>query len=82
MPFEFSPKVPVQNSPLRCGSVASEAAWQGDFGEGLEVEFDDGLQGISRGGVVQAVRQGFVPGGVFALQGEQFGSGVTPALCA
>jgi hypothetical protein len=52
MPFESSPKVPIQNSPLRCGSIASEAAWRDDVGEDLEVEFDNGLQRLSGGGVL------------------------------
>ncbi len=33
MPVESSPNVPIENSPLRCGSVASVAAWRFDVGE-------------------------------------------------
>ena len=80
MADEFSPDVAVENSPLRCGSVASISAWRFDVGEGVEIEVDDGLQGFGGGGVVQAFGQGVGPGGVVGLQREQFGDRVVPAL--
>ena len=80
MPVEFSPEVPTENSPVRCGSITAISARWDDFGEWFEVEFSDGLQRISGGTVAEAVGQGIVPGGILGLQGEQLGDGVAPAL--
>ena len=80
MPTEFSPKVPAENSPLRYVSVAPEATWRRDGREFIEIEVDDGLEGLGGGAAAKAVGQGVVPGGIFGLQGEQFGDRVTPSL--
>ena len=80
MPIEFSSKVPVENSPLRCGSIAAVSAWWFDAGEVGHVEIDNGLQGFGRGGLTQSVWQSVSPGGVVGLQREEFGDGVVPAL--
>jgi len=80
MPIEFSPKAPVENSPLRCGLVATISPRRIDVGEVGQVELDDGLQSLGGGGLSQSFGQGFGPGGVFGLQGEEFGDGVVPAL--
>jgi hypothetical protein len=45
---EFSPKVPIENSPLCCASIAPVAARRHDRGKRVEVEFDDDLQGFRR----------------------------------
>jgi hypothetical protein len=80
MPIELSPKVPAENSPLRYASIASKAARRLDFGENVKIELDDGLESLGGGAVTKAVGQGVAPGGVFGLQGEQFGDGVVPSL--
>jgi hypothetical protein len=80
MPIELSPTVPAENSPLRYASIASKAARRLDFGENVKIELDDGLESLGGGAVTKAVGQGVAPGGVFGLQGEQFGDGVTPSL--
>ena len=80
MPVEFSPKVPIEKSPLHCGSISSVAARRSEFGDGFEVEFGDSLEGLAGGAVPEAVRQGVIPGGVFSLQDEQLGDGVAPSL--
>ena len=61
-------------------SVAAKAARRDDRLKLAQVEFGNGPQGLGRGGVAQPVGQGVVPGGVFGLQGEQFGDDVVPAL--
>jgi hypothetical protein len=48
MPVEFSPKAPIENSPLYCGSVATEGLRRDDSGETFEIEVDDGPKGASR----------------------------------
>ena len=80
MPTESSPNAPIENSPLRYGSVASVATWWLDVGEVGEIEVDDGLERLGRGGLAQRVWQPIGPGSVFGLQGEQLGDGVVPAL--
>jgi hypothetical protein len=80
MPTEFPPKVPAENSPLRYASIASKATRRLDVGKDVKIELDDGLQCLGGGAVAEAVRQGVAPGGVFGLQGEQFGDCVTPSL--
>ena len=60
-------------------SVAAVAAWRDDVGECFEIEFDDGLERLGGRGR-RGFRASLVPGGVFGLQGEQFGNGITPAL--
>ena len=80
MPIEFSPKVPAENSPLRYASIASKATRRLDVSEDVKIELDDGLESLGGGAVAKAVGQGVAPGGVFGLQGEQFGDGVVPSL--
>ena len=80
MPIELSPKVPAENSPLRYASIASKATRRLDLSENVKIEFDDGLESLCGGAVPKAVGQGVAPGGVFGLQGEQFGDGVMPSL--
>jgi hypothetical protein len=80
MPIEFSPKVPAENSPLRYASIASKATRRLDVSENVKIELEDGLESLGGGAVTKAVGQGVAPGGVFGLQGEQFGDGVVPSL--
>jgi hypothetical protein len=80
MPVEFSPKVPIENSPLRYESITSKATRRLDVGEDVKIEFDNGLEILGGGAAAKAVGQGVAPGGVFGLQGEQFGDGVVPSL--
>src|SRR6478736_5888670 len=82
MPLEFSPKVPIENSPLHCVSIASVATRWLDRGEQIQIEIDDGLQRLRGGGIAQAIRQGVAPGGIFGLQSKQFGHSIGPALWA
>ena len=44
MPVEFSPKAPLENSPLRFGSVTAITTGRDDRGEVVEVEIDDGVK--------------------------------------
>src|ERR1019366_4127901 len=67
MADEISPEVADENSPLRCGLVASVSAWRHDVSEVCEVEIDDGLQGFAGRGLAEGVRQGVGPGGVIGL---------------
>ena len=80
MPIEFSPKAPVENSPVCCGSVASVSPGRLDVGKGFEIEIDDGLQRLSGGRVAQPVGHGIGPGGVFGLERDQLGDRVAPSL--
>jgi hypothetical protein len=80
MPIEFPPTVPIENSPLRYASITSKATRRLDVGEDVEIELDDGLESLGGGAVAKAVGQGVAPGGVFGLQGEQFGDRVARAL--
>jgi hypothetical protein len=80
MPFEFSPKVPAENSPLRYVSIASKATRRRDVGEDVKIEIDDRLESLGGGAAAKIIGQGVAPGGVFGLQGEQFGDGVVPSL--
>ena len=80
MPVEFSPKVPIENSPLRYVSITAEATRRLDVCEDVEVEFDDGLESLGGGAVTKAVGQGIAPSGVLGLQGEQFRDRVVPSL--
>jgi len=67
MADEISPEVADENSPLRCGLVASVSAWRLNVSEVCEVEIDDGLQGFAGRGLAEGVRQGVGPGGVIGL---------------
>jgi hypothetical protein len=72
--------VPTENSSLRCTSVAPIATWQFDVVKDVKIETDDGLQSLGGGVVAQVFWQGVAPSGVFSLQGEKFGDGITPTL--
>jgi hypothetical protein len=61
-------------------SISSVSEWWHDDGEFIEIEFDDRQQSCSGWTVAKTVGQGVAPGGVFGLQGEQFGDGIAPAL--
>jgi hypothetical protein len=52
----------------------------GSISANVKIELDDGLESLGGGAVTKAVGQGVAPGGVFGLQGEQFGDGVVPSL--
>jgi hypothetical protein len=80
MPIEFSPRVPIENSPLRYASITPKATRRLDVSEDVKIKFDDGLESLGGGAVAKAVGQGVAPGGVFGLQGEQFGDRVVPTL--
>ncbi len=80
MPIEFPPKVPAENSLLRYASIASKPTRRLDVGEDIKIEIDNGLESLGSGAVAKIVGQGVEPGGVFGLQGEQFGDGVVPSL--
>jgi hypothetical protein len=54
MPFEFSPKVPIENSPLRYASIASKATRRFDVGEEVKIKLDDCLQCLGGGAVAKA----------------------------
>ena len=62
--------------------IASEAAGWIDGGDLVEVQLDDGLEGLAGGAVAGGLGQGVEPGGVFGLQGEELGYGGAPALGA
>jgi len=55
MPVEYSPKAPLENSPLRFGSVTAITTGRDDCGEIVEIEVDDGLKRFGGGAVAQAV---------------------------
>ena len=57
----------VAGSFSPCGSIASVAARRHDFGEHLEIEVDDGLEGLGGRAAPEAVGQGVVPGSVLGL---------------
>jgi hypothetical protein len=62
---------------LRQSPVATR---RDDVCESFEIEFDDGLERLGGGSAGEGFGQGFVPSGVFRLQGEQFGDGIKPTL--
>jgi hypothetical protein len=82
MPVEFSPKAPLENSPLRFGLITTVATGWDDRSEVVEIEVDDGLKRLGSSAVAQIVGQGVGPSGVFGLQGLQFRDGIAPALSA
>jgi hypothetical protein len=45
----ISPKVPIENSPLRYASIASKATRRLDVGENVKIELDDGVQCLGGG---------------------------------
>jgi hypothetical protein len=61
------------------GLVASVSARRIDGQQLVTVEFDDPLQRLSGSAVAQGFRESVEPGGIFGLQGDEFGAGVAPA---
>jgi hypothetical protein len=55
MVIEFSPKVPIEYSPLRYASITSKVTRRLDVGEDVKIEFDDGLESLGGGAVAKAV---------------------------
>jgi len=60
--------------------ITSEAAWRLECGDLIEVEIKDGLEGITGCAIASSFGKRGKPLGVFALQCDQFGHGVAPAL--
>src|SRR5215213_889206 len=67
--------------PSRC-SVAAEALWWFDGLQRAEVEFDDRLQSLHGGALLQVYRQALQPNGVLGLQGGECGDRIVPTLSA
>ena len=72
------PKAVAAQSQL----ITSEAAWRLDCGDLIEVEIKDGLEGVTSCAITSGFGKCGEPLGVLALQGDQFGHGVAPALCS
>jgi hypothetical protein len=64
---------------FRLQSVAPVSARRLDGDHFVEVEFVDGLQGFGSGAFLKIFGQGFEPGPVFGLQGDEGVDGVAPA---
>jgi hypothetical protein len=62
--------------------ILCEATRRLDGGQFVEVEIEDGLQGLPGGGVAQRFGQRLEPSHVVALQGDELGDRVAPALMA
>jgi hypothetical protein len=62
--------------------IAAEASRRFDRLEFVEIEFVDGLQGLSGGAVLKVVGQSLEPGAVFGLEGDEDSNGIAPALGA
>ena len=62
--------------------IAAEASGRFDRLEFVEIEFVDGLQGLSGGAVLKVVGQSLEPGAIFGLEGDEDSNGITPALGA
>jgi hypothetical protein len=62
--------------------ILREAARRLDGADLIEVEIDNRLQGLAGGGVVERLGQRLEPLRVFALQSDEFGHGIAPALMA
>jgi hypothetical protein len=60
--------------------IAPEAAWRLDRRDLVEIEIEDGLQGVAGGAITGGFGQRLEPVAVFGLQRDQFGDGVVPAL--
>src|SRR5580658_7116162 len=61
-------------------SIPPEAAWRLDGHDLIEVEINDGLQGLAGGAVAGCLRQGRQPGGILGLQGDKLANRGLPAL--
>jgi hypothetical protein len=66
------PAGPIQSS------VAAVTTGRLDRGECVEIEIDDGQQGIGRRRTLKRLGQRFEPGGVDHLQRKQLGDGIVP----
>ena len=62
--------------------IAAEASRRFDRLEFVEIEFVDGLQGLSGGAVLKVVGQSLEPAAVFGLEGDEDSNGIAPALSA
>jgi hypothetical protein len=62
--------------------IAAEASGRFDRLEFVEIEFVDGLQGLSGGAVLKVVGQSLEPGAIFGLEGDEDSNGIAPALSA
>ena len=62
--------------------ILREAARRFDGADLVEVEIEDSLQCVAGGGVAERIGQRLEPLRVFALQGDEFGHGIAPALMA
>jgi len=62
--------------------IAAEASGRFDRLEFVEIEFVDGLQGLSGGAVLKVVGQSLKPGAIFGLEGDEDSNGIAPALGA
>ena len=72
---------PCRERTLR-GSISAEATRRNDCLEFSEVEIADREQRLGGGAVLEALWQGFQPGGVVTLQRGQLGDSVAPTLGA
>src|SRR5580693_5540852 len=61
-------------------SVPAVTARRGDRRQRIEVEFNNGREGVGGRRAAQRLWQGFEPGGVGGLKRQQFGNRVVPAL--
>ena len=59
--------------------IAAEASGRFDRLEFVEIEFVDGLQGLSGGAVLKVVGQSLEPGAIFGLEGDEDSNGIAPA---
>jgi hypothetical protein len=66
----------------RTTTAAKGRAGRFDRLEFVEIEFVDGLQGLSGGAVLTVVGQSLEPGAIFGLEGDEDSNGIAPALSA
>ena len=64
------------------GSVAPEAAWRLGGDDVVELEIDDGLEGLPGGAVAGGVGDCVEPACIVGLQGDELGDGGVPSLRA
>ena len=62
--------------------IAPKAAWRHDGDHFVEVEIDDRLQCLAGSTLLKVFGQSFEPLRVLALQDDEFGDGIAPALSA
>ena len=60
--------------------IAPEAAWRQDGDQFVEVEIDDRLQCFAGSALLKVFGQRLEPSRVLALQDDEFGDGIAPAL--